>query len=100
MKVLIRIFLVILLLVAALYFIFKGQVDDRLDQYGFKDYVKHRVKNTFKGASLDQSPALSGVTEDKAVVMAKVARENTDWVLNKLPEYERSPSSPLDATAR
>ena len=86
MKVIFRIALVITLVIVALYFIFKGQVDDRLDQYGFKDYVKHKVKTTFKGATLDHAPSLSGVTEDKAIVMAKVEKENTNWVLNELPE--------------
>lgn len=87
MKILIRIIAVILVALVALYFIFKVQVDDRLDQYGIKDYVKHRVATTFKGASLEETPALSGVTEDKAVVMAKIAKENTDWVIKELSEY-------------
>lgn len=87
MKLVIRLGLILILILLILYSIFRVQVNDRFNQYGVGTYVKQKVKTTFKGATLEYLPALPGVTGDKALVMAKLGRENTHWVEDELSEY-------------
>ena len=86
MKPVFRAGFVIALILVILYVAFKAQVDDRFDQYGVGTYVKHKVKTTFKGGTLDYIPPLPGVVGDKALVMAKLKKENTRWVTEELSE--------------
>ena len=82
------IFVIILLL------IIKIKLEDIWDQYGVSTYIAHSWKNTFQHGPVQTIPTFGGEVSDKVVIMAKTEEENTDWVAQQLPEYDRC-SSPI-----
>ena len=65
----------------------KIKLEDIWDQYGVSTYIAHSWRNTFQHGSVQNIPTFRGEASDKVVIMAKTEKENTDWVVEHLPEY-------------
>ena len=68
--------------------ILKTKFEDIWDQYGVSTYIAHSWKNTFQYGPVQDIPTFGGEASDKVVIMAKMEKENTDWVAEHLPEYD------------
>lgn len=75
------VFLIILLLIV------KIKLEDVWDQYDVSNYIAHSWKNTFQHGPVQNIPTFDGEASHKVVIMAKMEKENTDWVAENLPEY-------------
>ena len=65
----------------------KNHLEDLWDQYDVTSYIGASWKNTFQHGTVENIPTLSGQPGDKVIIMAKLEKENTDWVAEELPEY-------------
>ena len=74
------------LLIILLLFL-KSHLEDLWSQYSVGSYISHSWRNTFQYGIVDNNPAFGGEPGDKVIVMAKLEKENTDWVTEHLPEY-------------
>lgn len=81
------------LLVAGLFFpilmlfLLKSHLEDLSDQYNVSDYVHASFENTFHHGTLDYHAPFDGKVGDKVIIMAKLEKEDTEWVAENLPEY-------------
>ena len=66
---------------------------DIWDQYNISSYIAASWQNTFRYGTVENIPAFDGKPGDKVIIMAKLEKENTDWVTEELPEYVLPPSS-------
>lgn len=57
------------------------------DQYNTFAYVRSSMKKFFTHGKSEDQVAVHGKPGDKIIVMAKMEKENTDWVTANLPEY-------------
>ncbi|KAF6225593.1 hypothetical protein HO133_009593 [Letharia lupina] len=76
------VFLIILLLIV------KIKLEDVWDQYGVSNYIAHSWKNTFQHGPVQNIPTFDGEASHKVVIMAKMEKENTDWVAENLPDWQ------------
>ncbi|KAI4144286.1 MAG: hypothetical protein L6R39_004249 [Caloplaca ligustica] len=60
------------------------------DQYNAPAYAWASLQNTLRGSELASPPPVRGNVEDKVVIMAKVESEDTQWVPNYLPNWQRA----------
>ncbi|CAO1596835.1 hypothetical protein XANCAGTX0491_000665 [Xanthoria calcicola] len=60
------------------------------DQYSAPSYAWASLRNTLRGSTLDNPPAVLGKVEDKVLIMARVESENTDWVAEGLPDWQHA----------
>ena len=67
---------------------------DIWDQYSISSYIAASWQTTFRYGTVENIPAFDGKPGDKVIIMAKLEKENTDWVTEELPEYV-PPSSSL-----
>ena len=63
---------------------------DIWDQYSISSYIAASWQNTFRYGKVENIPAFDGKPGDKVIIMAKLEKENTDWVTEELPEYVAS----------
>lgn len=68
--------------------IVKIKLEDVWDQYGVSQYLAHSWKNTFQHGPVQNIPAIGVEAGDKVVIMAKTEKENTDWVIEHLPDWQ------------
>ena len=66
---------------------------DIWDQYSISSYIAASWQNTFRFGNVEDIPAFDGKPGDKVIIMAKLEKENTDWVTEELPEYVAPSSS-------
>lgn len=75
--------------------VLKQHLEDLWDQYNVPAYLRSSFRNSFRHGELDHLAPVSGKMGDKIIVMARLERENTDWVAKNLPESALlSPSPP------
>lgn len=72
------------LLIVAFLIAVKVRLYDIWDQYNVPAYIGNSLG--FRSGAYDNVP-LMGEAGDKIIVMAKMEKENTDWVGERLPEY-------------
>lgn len=77
------------LLLLLLLLLLKNHLEDLWDQYSVGTYIATSWGNTFQHGTVENIPALRGEAGDKVIIMAKLEKENTDWVSDGLPEYTR-----------
>lgn len=65
----------------------KNHLEDLWEQYNVTAYVQSSFKNTFRHGTLDYDIPIPDKVGDKVIVMAKMEKENTDWVAANLPEF-------------
>lgn len=65
----------------------KSHFEDFWDQYSVGSYVHSSWKNTFRHGAVEHNTSFHGEPGDRAIVMAKLEEENTNWVTEHLPEY-------------
>lgn len=73
--------------------ILKQHLEDLWDQYNVPAYLRSSFKNSFRHGELDHLAPVPGKMGDKIIVMARLERENTDWVAKNLPESVPFPLS-------
>ena len=66
---------------------------DIWDQYSISSYIVASWQNTFRHGKVENIPAFDDKPGDKVIIMAKLEKENTDWVIEELPEYAPASSS-------
>ena len=66
---------------------------DIWDQYSISSYIAASWQNTFRYGNVENIPAFDNKLSDKVIIMAKLEKENTDWVTEELPEYVPPSSS-------
>lgn len=66
--------------------ILKQHLEDLWDQYNVPAYLRSSFKNSFRHGELDHLAPVPGKMGDKIIIMARLERENTDWVAKNLPE--------------
>jgi hypothetical protein len=69
-----------------LLFLLKNHLEDLSDQYNVSDYVHASLQNTFHHGTLDYHAPFDGKVGDKVIIMAKLEKEDTEWVAENLPE--------------
>ncbi len=67
--------------------ILKNHLEDLWDQYNVGSYISHSWKNTFQHGAVDNHPVFRGEPGDRVIIMAKLEKENTNWVMEHLSEY-------------
>lgn len=79
------------LLAVILLLVIKAFLQDLWDQYSVQSYINSSVKNAWsKHGSPDIAPPVMSADhadQDKIIVMARMEKDNVDWVTNELPEY-------------
>jgi len=85
MRLALRFVLAAFALLIFLLLVLKNHLADIWDQYRVGDYIEHKVTgdNGYKG----YLPPLQGAKGDKIIVMARLEKDNTDWVTHDLAEY-------------
>ncbi|KAG8525839.1 uncharacterized protein KY384_000599 [Bacidia gigantensis] len=58
------------------------------DQYGVASYIKTRLKTSLKDGTLDYLPALPGATGDKIIVMAKLEKDDINFISSDLSDWQ------------
>ena len=74
------------ILLIALFFL-KHLLEDLAEQYSVGTYIKTSWSNF---GTVQNDPIFRGEPGDKIIVMAKLEKENTDWVHELLGEYAKS----------
>lgn len=74
------------ILLVLLLLLLKRHLEDLWDQYNVPAYLRSSLKSSFRHGSLEYPPPIPGKTGDKIIVMAKLEKEDTDWVVKNLPE--------------
>ena len=75
---------IVLLLVV---FILKEQLESVWHRNSISAYIHDALFDPWHNADINETALWDGRPEDKVIVMAKLEAENTDWVLDHLPEY-------------
>ncbi len=65
----------------------KNHLEDIWDQYNVSAYVHASLRNTFHHSTLEYHAPLGAKVGDKIIIMAKLEKEDTEWVGADLPEY-------------
>ena len=86
MRLALRLIVTTALLLIVILIALKNQIGDKWDQYSVGSYLQHKVKTTFKDGTFDYLPPSPGVTGDKVIVMAKLEKDDTNWVTEELSE--------------
>ena len=74
-------------LAAILLVLLKGKIEDIWDQYSVGDYIQSSWNNELGYEKAHSSPAQASDVGDKVIIMAKLEKEDTDWVGQHLSEY-------------
>lgn len=93
MRLVLRFALAISILITILLLLLKNILEDLWDQYSVSAYLQHSWKNSFQHGTVQNIPALHGEAGDQVIIMAKMEKENTNWVAEMLPEYVHELSS-------
>ena len=64
----------------------KNHLQDLSDQYNTSAYIHASIQNSFRYGSLDYHTPFDGKVGDKIIIMAKLEKEDTEWVAANLPE--------------
>lgn len=75
------------LLLVILLLILKNHLEDLWDQYSVGTYIATSWHNTFQHGTVENIPTFRGQPGDQIIIMAKLEKENTDWVADGLPEH-------------
>jgi hypothetical protein len=81
------------LLLIILLVLLKNHLEDIWDQYSVGTYIATSWKKTFQHGIVENIPAFRAEPGDKVIIMAKLEKENTDWVFDGLPEYDQRHST-------
>jgi hypothetical protein len=65
----------------------KNHLEDIWDQYNVSAYVHASLRNTFHHGTLEYNAPFGAKAGDKIIIMAKLEKEDTEWVGANLPEY-------------
>lgn len=88
MRFALRLILGASLLALTLLLVIKAFLQDIWDQYSVHSYIGSSLEDTFgKHDSSNYVPLVSDADQDKTIVMARMEKDNVDWVTNELPEY-------------
>ena len=87
------------ILVILILFLLKNKLEDFWDQYDVTSYIGASWQNTFQHGTVENIPTFSGQHGDKVIIMAKLEKENTDWVAKELPEYASTILTPNPSSA-
>ncbi|KAK4692954.1 hypothetical protein P7C71_g4349, partial [Lecanoromycetidae sp. Uapishka_2] len=71
----------------------KNHLEDLWDQYSVGTYIATSWDNTLQHDTVENIPTFRGQPGDQVIIMAKLEKENTDWVSEQLPEYAIAPIS-------
>ncbi|KAL9097085.1 MAG: hypothetical protein Q9163_006385 [Psora crenata] len=88
MRATLRITLTACLILFIVLFALKSLIEDKWDQYGVGSFIEHKVKSTFRDGTVDYLPSSAGATGDKVVVMARLEKDDTNWVAEKLSDWQ------------
>lgn len=75
------------LILIVLLLLLKNHLEDLWDQYRVGAYITTSWSNTFQYGAVENNPAFRGEPGNRVIVMAKLEKEDTDWVSVGLPEY-------------
>ncbi|MCJ1257846.1 hypothetical protein MMC24_005672 [Lignoscripta atroalba] len=78
---------IVLLLVV---FILKEQLESVWHRNSISAYIHDALFDPWHNADINETALWDGRPEDKVIVMAKLEAENTDWVLDHLPDWRRA----------
>lgn len=81
-----RFFLTASIVAIILLLLLKNHLQDLSDQYNVSAYIHASIQNSFHHGTLDYHAPFAGEAGDKIIIMAKLEKENTDWVAANLPE--------------
>ena len=74
-------------LAAILLVLLKSKIEDVWDQYNAGDYIASSWNNNLGYGKAHTSPPKASGVGDKVIIMAKLEKEDTNWVDLHLPEY-------------
>ena len=86
MRWILRFFVAASLVAILLLLLLKNHLQDLSDQYNVNAYIHASLQNSFHYGTLEYHVSVAGKVGDKVVIMAKLERENTEWVAANLPE--------------
>lgn len=70
----------------------KNHLQDLSDQYNVNAYIHASLRNSFHDGKVEYHTPFAGKVGDKVIIMAKLEKEDTEWVAANLPEWVSSPS--------
>lgn len=86
MRWIVRFFATASLVAILLLILLKNHLQDLSDQYHLNAYIHASIQNSFHYGSLEYHAPTAGKVGDKVIIMAKLEKENTEWVAANLPE--------------
>lgn len=86
MRWVLRFFVSASLVAILLLVLLKNHLQDLSDQYNVNAYIHASIQNSFHYGTLEHHAPIAGKVGDKVIIMAKLEKENTDWVAANLPE--------------
>lgn len=76
-----------LIVIVFLLLLLTNHLEDLWEQYNVTAYVRTSLKNSIGHKNSKEKVPASSNAGDKVIVMAKMEKENTNWVDANLPEY-------------
>lgn len=90
MRWILRFFATASLVSILLLLLLKNHLQDLSDQYDVSAYIHASLRNSFHYGTLEYHAPFSGKVGDKVIIMAKLEKEDTEWVAANLPEWVSS----------